>query len=67
MEAAEEQISDKGDKIIENNETEQKRERIIMDHENRLGKLSYSIKGNNICIIGVPEEEGRGKKVRRFI
>ena len=28
-----------------------------MQNENRLRKLSDSIKPNNICIIGIPEEE----------
>lgn len=40
-----------------NNEAEQKRER-IMEH-NRLRELSDFIKCNNICIIGIPEEEER--------
>ena len=28
-----------------------------MDHEGRIRKLSDSMKWNNICIIGIPEEE----------
>ena len=42
---------------MENNEAEQKRERRIMQHENRLKELSKSIKCNNILIIKIPEEE----------
>lgn len=39
-----------------NNEAEQKRERIL-EHNNRLRELSDFMKCNNICIIGIPEEE----------
>ena len=48
---------------MENNEAEQKTERIIMKYENRLSKLSDSIKYNNICIIGVPERLRRREKI----
>ena len=54
----EEWISDPVDKIMENNEAEQKRERIVQ-HETRLRELSNSFKCNKIHIIGVPEEEKR--------
>ena len=37
LEEAEEQIGDPENKIMENNEAEQKRERRIMQHEDRLG------------------------------
>ena len=47
---------------MENNEADQKRERTIMDHENRLRELSDSIKHNNIGTIGVPEEERQKRK-----
>ena len=32
-----------------------------MDHKSRLREFSYSIKHNNICIIGVPEKERQKK------
>ena len=32
-----------------------------MQNENRLREVSDSIKHNNICIIGIPEEEEREK------
>ena len=36
----------------------------ILDHEGRIRELSDSMKWNNICMIGVPEEEERkGQKV----
>ena len=61
MEEAEEQIGDLEDKIIENNDGEQKKRERVMEHKNRLRELSDPIKYSNICIIGVPEEEERGK------
>ena len=51
MEEAEEQISDIEDKIMENNESEKKRE--ILNHKNRLGELSDSKKYNSIHTTGV--------------
>ena len=48
--------SDLEDKIMENNEAEQKRERRIMQHETRHRELIGSIKCNNNHIIGLPEE-----------
>ena len=56
LEEAEEQISDLVDRVMESNQAEQKREKRIM-HENRLRKLSDSIKHNNIYVMGIPEEE----------
>ena len=62
---AEEQISDTGHKTMENNEAEQKTERII-PNKNRLRKLSDCTKYNNIHIIEVPEE-GERERGRKFI
>ena len=52
---------------MENNEVEQKRERKILDHASRLRKLSYSIRHNEIPIIGVPEEEERAKRAEGLL
>ena len=60
MDEAEEQISDIEDKIMETSKAE-KRETKVLYHECRLKELRDFIKHNNICIIGVPEEEERGK------
>lgn len=57
IEESEEWVSNIEDKILENNEVAQKRERNILDHKSRLRELSDPIKHNNILIIGVPEEE----------
>ena len=42
---------------MENDESEKKRERKLLDHEGRTRELSDSMKWNNIHILGVPEEE----------
>ena len=57
LEEAEEWINDLEDKVMESNEAEQKRERRIMQNENRLRELNDSIKCNNIHIIGIPKEQ----------
>ena len=44
---------------MESNQAEQKREKRIMQCENRCREFSDSIKCNNICIKGVLEEEKR--------
>ena len=66
LEEAEEQIRDLEDRVIESNQAEQVREKIIMQNENRLKEISDSIKHNNICIIGIPEEkrEKSGQKMQ---
>ena len=50
MDKAEEWISDIEDRIMENNETEKKRERKVTNPKNRLRELSNLLKQNNICI-----------------
>ena len=64
MEEVEERISDIEDKVMENKEAKNKRERKTLDHEGRCRVLIEYIKHNNICIIGIPEEEReKGEKV----
>ena len=61
MDEAEQRISDKEDKIMENNKAEKKREIKTKDHDTRLRELSDLLKKNNIWNIGVPEDEEREK------
>ncbi|KAF0877031.1 LORF1 protein, partial [Crocuta crocuta] len=63
IEEAERRISDLEDTIIEKEETEKKkkRDKLIKEHERRVRELSNMVKHNNIHIIGIPEEEERGK------
>lgn len=64
MEESEDQIGVIENKIMENNEAEEKGEIQLLDHEYRLTELCNSTKHNNIHVIGVPEEEDqeRGTK-----
>ncbi|KAF0875334.1 LORF1 protein, partial [Crocuta crocuta] len=61
IEEAERRISDLEDTNIEKEEAEKKRDKLIQEHERRVRELSDTIKWNNICIIGILEEEERGK------
>ena len=60
---AEERIGEIEDNIMENDEAEKRRERKLLDHKGRSRDLNDSVKCNNICIIGIPEEEEREKGV----
>lgn len=66
LEEAEKQISDIEEKIMENNDAEQKRERRIMQHDNRLRELSDSMKHSNILIIEVPEDKERERGQKNY-
>ena len=57
LEDAEELIIDLEARVMENNQAAQKREKRIIQDEIRLKEFSDSIKDNNICIIGIPEED----------
>ena len=61
MNKTQEWICDTEDKIMENNEAEKKRARKLLNHKGRFRELSDSMEQNNICIIGVPEEEEQEK------
>ncbi|KAF0881533.1 LORF1 protein, partial [Crocuta crocuta] len=60
-EEAERRISDLEDTIIEKEEAQKKRDKLIQEHKRRVPELSDTIKWNNTHIIGIPEEEERGK------
>ncbi|KAF0880340.1 LORF1 protein, partial [Crocuta crocuta] len=61
IEQAERRIGELEDIIIAKEEREKKRDKLIQEHKRRVRELSDTIKWNNICIIGIPEEEERGK------
>ena len=61
IEEAEERIGELEDKIMEKEEAEKKRDKKIQEYEGRLRELSDIIKRNNVRIVGIPEEEERGK------
>ena len=66
MKEEQEWISDIEDIVMENNETEKKKERKIVDHECRLRKLSDFLNHNNIHIIGASEEEEKEQEQRNY-
>uniref|UniRef100_A0A8C8WU41 L1 transposable element RRM domain-containing protein n=1 Tax=Panthera leo TaxID=9689 RepID=A0A8C8WU41_PANLE len=59
MDEVEHRISDRADKLIENNQAEKKREMKAKEDNLTIREISDSLKRNNIRIIGVPEEEER--------
>uniref|UniRef100_A0A8C9D6D4 L1 transposable element RRM domain-containing protein n=1 Tax=Panthera leo TaxID=9689 RepID=A0A8C9D6D4_PANLE len=61
IEEAEERIGELEDKIMEKEEAEKKRDKKIQEYEGKIRELSDALKRNNIHIIGIPEEEERGK------
>ncbi|KAF0871327.1 LORF1 protein, partial [Crocuta crocuta] len=61
IEEAERRISDLEDTIIEKQEADKKRDKLIQEHERKVRELSNTVKCNNICIIGSPEDEERDK------
>ena len=58
---AEDRISDLEDRMVEFTAVEQNKEKRMKRNEDSLRDLWDNIKGNNICIIGVPEGEEREK------
>ena len=61
IEESEERISELEDKIMEKEVAEKKRDKKIQEYEGKIRELSDTLKRNNIHIIGIPEEEKRGK------
>ena len=58
---AEERISDLEDRMVEITAAEQNKEKRMKRNKDSLRDLWDNIKRDNICIIGVPEGEGREK------
>ena len=61
IEEAEERIGELEDKIKEKEEAEKKRDKKNPGYEGKIRELSDTLKRNNICLIGIPEEEEREK------
>ena len=60
----EEQVSDIEDKLMARKVAEEKREKQLRDHEERLREVNDGLKKKNLCLIGVPEgaERERGRE-----
>ena len=61
IEEAEERIGELEDKVMEKEEAEKKRDKKIQEYEGKIRELSDALKRNNLRILGIPEEEERGK------
>ena len=51
----EERVRDIKDKLITRKETEEKRDKQLKDHEERLREINDSLRRKNLRLIGVPE------------
>jgi len=61
---AEERISDLEDRLMERKETEEKRGKQLIGHEERLRAFNHTLKRTNIRIIGIQDGlGGRGLKI----
>ena len=58
-------MSDIEDKLMARRESEEKREKKLKDHEDKLREINDSLRRKNLRLIGVPEgaERDRGQKV----
>ena len=63
---AEDSVSEIEDRMLEINETERKKEKLIKRNEDNLRDLQESVKRPNIRIIGVPEEEDK-KTMKKYL
>ena len=63
----EDRISEVEDKMVEINEAERKKEKRIKINKDNLRDLWDNVKCPNIWIIGVPEEEGKGKAHEKIL
>ena len=64
---AEDRISEMGDRMLEINEAERKKEKRIKRNEGNLRDLWDNVKHPNIRIIGVPEDEDQKKDMRKYL
>ena len=64
---AEDRISEMGDRMLEINEAERKKEKRIKRNEGKLRDLWDNVKHPNIQIIGVPEKEDKKKDHEKIL
>ena len=57
----EERVSDIEDKLIAKRETEEKRDKQLKDHEDRLREINDSLRKKNLRLIGVPKGAKRAR------
>ena len=54
-------MSDIEDKLMARRETEEKRDKQLKDHENKLREINDSMRKKNLRLIGVPEDAERDR------
>ena len=54
-------MSDIEDKLMAKRETEEKRDKQLKDHEDRLREINDSLRKKNLRLIGVPESAKRAR------
>ena len=54
-------MSDIEDKLMAKRETEEKRDKQLKDHEDRLREINESLRKKNLHLIGVPEGTKRAR------
>ena len=57
----EERVGDIEDKLMARKEAEEKREKQLKDHEDRLREINYSLKRKTLYLIGVPDDAERDR------
>ena len=57
----EERVSNIEGKLMARRETEEKREKQLKDHEDRLREINDSLRRKNLGLIGVPEDAERDR------
>ena len=57
----EERVSDIEDKLMAKRETEEKRDKQLKDHEDRLREINDSLRKKNLNLIGVPKAAERAR------
>ena len=60
-------VSDIEHKLMERKETDEKKEKQLRAHEERLWELSDGLRKNNICLIGIPEDVKRERRPESMI
>ena len=58
----EERVSDIEDKLMARKEAEEKRDKQLKDHEDRLREINDSLRRKNLHLIGVPENAERNRR-----
>ena len=67
VDEAENQTNDLEHKETKNNQSEQEEEKRIQNNENSINSLWDNFKRSNICLIGMPEGEGKEQEIGNLL